>query len=203
MGVKSSGPVTPKADQSGIKVKLCNPEWFKKGQQYRVTNPLADLKDYEFSGDDLNFMARALYAEGVGSGACPDNDERRREKLAIIHVCYFRLGRKGYPNNAYVAKSFTDALKAPGQFESVFKANQKLDKSAPEVCETMPEKECSDLCDALTAIRDFLASGPAYKDYPFDKFLAAAGRKGWTKIGGNDFGLFPANKAAMEKLTAP
>lgn len=193
------GAITPKADQTPIKVTLCNPDWFKQTDKLKVASPLPEASDLEFTGEDLNFLARVLFAEASGRLAHPDAGERMREKQAIIHVCYFRLGRKGYPNNAYVADSFTDVLKAPGQFESVFKANAKMNNSVAGLCESLGQSDCLDLVDSLEAVRGFLNSGPDYKSFPFDKFLAANGRRGWIPIGGNEFSLFPANRAAMEK----
>ncbi len=179
--------------------KNCNPKWFDKTKSYSVSKPTSAANALTFTGDDLNFLARMLYAEATGSGACPDANERKKEKTAILHVCYFRIGRKGYPSNSYIAKTFTDVAKAPGQFESVFKSNKKLDNSAESVCKSLGVKECADLAEALAAVNEFLSSGPNFKAYPFDKFLASTGRAGWVKYGGNEFSLFPAMKDAMAK----
>lgn len=200
MSKSAHGPITPKSDQTGLAVKICSPKWFDKTKSYSVSNPTAAAQALTFTGDDLNFLARMIYAEATGSGACPDAAERNKEKMAILHVSYFRIGRKGYPSNSYVAKTFAEVAKAPGQFESVFKANKKLDNSAESACEGLSAKECADLNEALAAVDAFIASGPNFKAYPFDKFLAATGRQGWVKYAGNEFSLFPAMKDAMAKV---
>jgi hypothetical protein len=187
------------AGDKTLAVKYCNPKWFEKAKSYSVSKPTSAAKTLTFTGDDLNFLARMLYAEATGSGACPDANERKNEKTAILHVCYFRMGRKGYPSNTYIAKTFTDVVKAPGQFESVFKSNKKLDNSAESVCKSLGAKECADLDEALDAVNGFLSTGPDFKTYPFDKFLASTGRSGWVKYGGNEFSLFPAMNDAMAK----
>lgn len=183
--------------------KNCYPKWFDKANSYSISNPTAAAKGLTFIGEDLNFLARMLYAEATGSGACPDASERKKEKAAILHVCYFRIGRKGYPSNNYVAKTFTDVAKAPGQFESVFKENKKLKNSDESVCKSLGPMDCADLDEALAAVNEFLTSGPNFKAYPFDKFLASTGRAGWVKYGGNEFSLFPAMKDAMAKEIGP
>lgn len=200
MATKASGPVTTTSDTNGITVKICSPDWFIKSKFYEVKSPTDEAKDVKFSGDDLNFLARMIYAEATGSGACKDAAERSKEKAAILHVCYFRIGRKGYPSNSYIARSFTEVAKAPGQFESVFKANRKLSSSAESVCESLKAVECTDLEECLKAVRTFIETGPDYKAFPFDKFLASTGRAGWTKYGGNEFNLFSAMKDQMAKV---
>lgn len=188
---------------AAAKKQQCNPSWFDKTQSYAISNPTSSAKGLRFTGEDLNFLARVLYAEATGSGACPAADERKKEKAAILHVFYFRIGRKGYPSNSYVANTFTDVAKAPGQFESVFKASNKFKNSAESICQSLWPTECADFEEALVAVKEFLASGPDFKAYPFDKFLAASGRQGWVKYGGNEFSLFPAMKQAMEQEAGP
>lgn len=200
--VTAQAALTPKAERAGAVVRICRPDWFDAAQTWAVNRPLPDAAALTFPGEDLNFLARALYAEASGRGAVTDEATRSREKRAILHVCYFRLLRRGYPNNAYVARSFTDVLKAPGQFESVFAANRKLDHSRAAVAEGLPAGDCADLCEALAAVRQFLAAGPDYRAFPYDRFLAAAGRKGWTVIGGNEFNLFPAHAARMREVAS-
>lgn len=199
MPIQDTASITPKSDQRGHTVYVCAPPWFVNSEQLSVARPTAAAKDHKFSGADLNFLARMLYAEASGSAACPDARERHREKTAILHVSYFRIGRAGYPNAAYIATTFTEVAKAPGQFESVFKTNTKLASSAPDKYEHLKAKECADLTECLEAIRDFLQSGPDFKAYPFDKFLAATGRPGWTLIGKTEFSLFASMRDAMKK----
>jgi len=187
------------SDPKSQAAKSCSPKWFEKNSSYSIAKETEAAKGLTFTGDDLNFLARMLYAEATGAAACPDANERKNEKAAILHVCYFRIGRKGYPSNSYIAKTFTEVAKAPGQFESVFKANKKLQNSEESVCKSLAAKECADLEEALAAVNDFIKSGANYKTYPFDKFLASTGRTGWVKYGGNEFSLFAAMKDAMTK----
>ena len=135
--VTAQAALTPKADRAGAVVRICRPDWFDPTQTWTVNRSLSEAAALTFTGEDLNFLARALYAEAAGRGAVTDEAIRSREKTAILHVCYFRLLRRGYPSNAYIARSFTDVLKAPGQFESVFAANRKLDHSRAAVAEAL------------------------------------------------------------------
>lgn len=202
MTPSATAPLTPKSDQSGHVMNVCEVNWFDIGAQYEVSKPTEAARKaaaLKFSGADLNFLARMLYAEATGRAMCSDAEERRREKAAILHVSYFRIGRAGYPSSSYIASTFSEVAKAPGQFESVFKANTKLTDSSPDKSELLSKGECTDLNDCIEAINSFLKTGPDFKTYPFDKFLAAAGRKDWTRIAKTEFSLFPSMRDAMKK----
>ncbi|TAK84229.1 MAG: hypothetical protein EPO09_21080 [Aquabacterium sp.] len=197
--IKKNSKLTPVANQGGEKITACFPDWFDRAKRYKVMNASRISENLDFSGDDLNFFARVLYAESSGTVRCPDAGTRLEEKLAIIHVTYFRINRKGYPNSRYIASNFTDVCKAPGQFETVFASNAKFDNSGTTLCNKLNEADCANLNESLHAIKSFIENGPNFNKYPYDTFLQGQGRKGWTRIGGTDFKLFDGNKEAMQK----
>lgn len=197
--INKNSKLTATTDQTGEKITACFPDWFDRAKRHKVTNASRISEHLDYSGDDLNFFARVLYAESSGSVRCPDAATRQEEKIAIIHVTYFRINRKGYPSNKYIATNFTDVCKAPGQFETVFASNAKFDNSAIALCNKLNESDCGNLMESLNAIRLFLENGPNFRKYPYDTFLQGKGRKGWTKIGGTDFKLFDGSQEAMQK----
>lgn len=153
-------PLTPTAEKQGHEILVCDPEWFDEKKKYKMTNAPARTADLEFSGTDLNYMARVLYAEASGSAQLTDKAARDKEKSAIMNVNHFRLNRKGYPNNRYVAKTFREACDAPGQFESGFEGTPKFGKSDKAAAVNLKKSECADLGEAIAAISAFLAAGP-------------------------------------------
>ena len=123
-----AGKLTEKSDTKGIELKLCDPGWFDKREKYKISNAPPRTASLEFSGLDLNFTARVLYAEAAGSDQIKDKSERMKEKAAILNVKHFRLNRRGFPNNIK-AKTFTEVCMAPNQFESVFGTTKKFKNS--------------------------------------------------------------------------
>jgi hypothetical protein len=117
--------LTPISNTKGHEIYICDPPWFDELKKYKITNAPERTSSLEFDGMDLNYMARVLYAEASGSLQLSDKSERAKEKAAIINVNHFRINRKGYPNNKYVAKNFREVCDAPGQFESVFPVEEK------------------------------------------------------------------------------
>ncbi len=181
-------PLTPKADKQGHEILVCDPEWFDEKKKYKITNAPVRTADLEFSGADLNYMARVLYAEAAGSAQLTDKATREKEKSAIMNVNHFRLNRKGYPNRHYVAKTFREVCDAPGQFESVFAGTPKFGNSAKGVAVNLKKSECADLCEAIAAISAFLAKGPT-EEYQFDNFRGYDPKGQGTHIGRSRFWL--------------
>ena len=97
------------------------------------------------------------------------------------------MNRKGYPNNAYKAQSFTQVINAKNQFASVDPKDKKMIASTANKCATLLSVECQDLEDSIQAVKDFIASGPDYHKYPYDSFMTASSRPTWKKIAGNGF----------------
>lgn len=189
-----SGTFTPKSEKKGIEINICQVSWFDPAQTRKIANAPARTASLTFSGDDLNYLARVLYAECSGSQSLPDANDRKTEKEALINVFYFRLNRKGYPSNAYIATTFTMVCNAPNQFQSVMPTPApKLIKSASGAYKRMNKMECSDLQESLDAIRSFLDAGPNSK-YVYDNFRAGSSGTAGTRIGGSRFWLSRTGK---------
>lgn len=192
----TSGKLTPKADTNGIVVKICDPGWFQKNATFRINNAPPRTANLEFSGADLNFLARVLYAESSGSAQLKSKDERAKEKEAMLNVKHFRLNRLGYPNRSK-AMTFTAVCEAPNQFESVYAASPKFSGSAANKYESLNNLECQDLAEAIEAIRSFIESGPN-KDLVFDNFRGGKGSRGET-IGLSRFWLSSLGEKLYEQ----
>jgi hypothetical protein len=188
--LSKSAPLTSVSDQSGCTINICCPSWFDRREVFKVNNAPAYAAELSFSGDDLNFAARVLYAEATGGMSGVSDDELASEKLAILHVMYFRLNRKGYPRNDYVATTFRMVSEAPQvQFESVSRQTAKFVASAALAVDQLKPKDCKDLQSCLAAVRRFIANGPDFKAYPFDEFRARSARPSWHGIANNAFHL--------------
>ena len=196
--VKKEGHVTPVSDTRGIELVICDPAWFDPKKTFTIANAPKRTASLEFSGSDLNFMARVLYAESSGSGQLQDKAERDKEKEAIINVNHFRLNRKNYPSLSYIATTFRMVCEAPNQFESVSPTNLKLTKSAEFVCEKLIKTECKDLDEAISAVRDFIQAGPN-DAYVYDNFRGYKPNGNGTHIGYSRFWLSPKGKELFEK----
>lgn len=122
---KKTEKITEKADRKGVDVLVCDPGWFDKRDTFKIANAPKRTADLEFTGLDLNYAARVLYAEAAGSAQLSDKTERMKEKEAILNVKHFRLNRAGYPN-AIKAKTFTEVCTAKNQFESVYASSPKF-----------------------------------------------------------------------------
>lgn len=191
-------PLTPTADKQGHEILVCDPEWFDEKKKYKITNAPVRTAALEFSGTDLNYMARVLYAEASGSAQLTDKASRDKEKSAIMNVNHFRLNRKGYPNNSYVAKTFREVCDAPGQFESVFEGTPKFGKADKAVAVNLKKSECADLGEAIAAISAFLAAGPT-EEYQFDNFRGYNPKGQGTHIGRSRFWLSPTGQTLRNK----
>jgi hypothetical protein len=190
--------LTSVSDKKGIEVLLCLPPWFNDSKKYKISNAPARTAALEFDGADLNFVARVLYAEASGSQQLKDPDARAKEKAAIMNVNHFRLNRKGYPNNTYVAKTFRAVCKAPGQFESVYEGKEKFAGTEQVRAEKLSKVECIDFCEALAAVKLFLATGPD-DSYQFDNFRGFAPNGQGTHIGRSRFWLSPTGGRMLAK----
>lgn len=191
---KKSGKITPKSEKQGVEVNICQISWFDSAQTYTIANAPPRTATLTFTGDDLNYFARVLYAESSGSQDLPDLGDRKTEKEALINVFYFRLNRKGYPSSRYIATTFSMVSNAPNQFQSVVpNPSPKLRKSASPAFRNLAKMECDDLQESVDAIQAFLASGPN-KKYVYDNFRAGASGTAGTRIGGSRFWLSSVGK---------
>lgn len=193
--------ITPVADQSGCTVEMCCPSWFDKRDMFSITNAPKFAAGLKFSGEDLNFAARVLYAEASGSRLGFSADELKAEKQAILHVMYFRLNRKGYPSNTYVATTFRMVGEAPQlQFESVARAKPKFTACATPDAGKLAKAECTDLQSCIQAVKDFVATGPDFDAYPYDEFRDIRSRPQWTAIAGNAFHLTKLGQSLLASM---
>lgn len=191
-------PLTPVADQRGHDVTVCMPDWFDEKKKYKIANAPARTASLEFSGSDLNLMARVLYAEASGSAQLTDKAERAKEKAAIINVNHFRLNRKGYPNSSYIATSFRMVCVAPGQFETVDKKKPKFVITDRPTVSSLRKSECSDLDEAIEAIRIFMETGPT-AEYQFDNFRGYKPGGRGSHIGRSRFWLSDEGERLLKK----
>lgn len=199
--LSKTASLTPATDQSGCTVQMCCPEWFDKRDNFSIANAPKFAASLKFSGDDLNFAARVLYAEASGSKVGFSSDELKAEKLAILHVMYFRLNRKGYPNNTYIATTFQMVGEAPQlQFESVARAKPKFMACAIPDAQKLAKAECTDLQSCIQAVKEFVAKGPDFETYPYDEFRDIRSRPKWTAIAGNAFHLTNLGKSLLSSI---
>jgi hypothetical protein len=180
--------LTPISDTKGHEVFICDPPWFDEREKFAIAHAPARTAALEFDGSDLNFMARVLYAEASGSFQLPNKDERDKEKSAILNVNHFRLNRREYPSQAYIAKSFKEVCRAPNQFESVFKKKPKFILTERTTVNKIGKNECEDLREALEAIKIFLADGPN-ANFQYDNFRGYATGGEGTLVGRSRFWL--------------
>jgi hypothetical protein len=187
-GLTQDAPLTPVPDKIGHDVLICAPVWFDVHKNYSIANASARTAKVVFSGSDLNFMARVLYSEASGSMQLADKTEREKEKSAIINVNHFRLNRKGYPSNAYIATSFRTVCEAPRQFESVYKNSPKFWGSEEGSVDSLIKRECSDFEEAMAAVKAFIENG-ANSELQFDNFRGYSPKGRGTHIGRSRFWL--------------
>ncbi|HEY1996370.1 hypothetical protein [Paraburkholderia sp.] len=186
--------MTAKADKAGVSLHICQTSWFEKNKTYFISNPSPRTSDLSFSGADLNYFARCLYGESSGSQSLPDINDRKSEKEALVNVFYFRLNRKGYPTNRYIATSFTMVCDARNQFQSIQPTpSPKLRSSAPGESSHLNKMECADLQECIDAITTFLAVGPNNR-YVYDNFRSRSSGTHGVVIGGSRFWLSPKGK---------
>jgi hypothetical protein len=200
MALKQDTSLTPVADRQGHEILICAPNWFDVRASYKIANAPERTAKLIFSGSDLNFMARVLYAEASGSMQLADIAERDKEKSAIMNVNHFRLNRRGYPSNAYIATTFRMVCEAPNQFESVYKDSRKFLGSDEGSVGTLKKYECSDLDEAIAAVRAFIENGPN-PEYQFDNFRGYKPNGQGTHIGYSRFWLSETGQKLLAKTT--
>lgn len=186
--LRKDGELTPTSDKKGIDIYICDPDWFDEKKKFKVVNAPNRNVAFEYSGFDLNFLARVLFAEASGSAKLIEKNERDAEKEAILNVKFFRLGRTDYPDWRVKSKTFTEVCSAPGQFESVGPPpTSKFRDSTKSHVEKFDKKECSDFIESIDAIKRFLDAGPNTA-YAYDNFRGGSGSRG-TTIGRSRFWL--------------
>lgn len=197
--ISSAATITPKPDQHGVEVKICQVTWFDPAKTYKIANAPSRTAALRFTADDLNYFARVLYAESSGTVGLPAAADRATEKEALINVFYFRLNRKGYPNNSYIATTFSMVCNASKQFQVVGPpSTPKLRKSADDgTYKKLDAAECANLQEAIDAINAFLAAGPN-KQYLYDNFRAGSSGTAGTTIGGSRFWLSSTGKGLAD-----
>lgn len=195
-----NGKLTVTSDKNGCLLKICDPGWFDPKATYTVANAPVRTANLVFTGDDLNFAARVLYAESSGAAQLSSKADRDKEKAAILNVKYFRLNRPEYPSRKYIAKTFTEVCKAPGQFETVFAGTEKFKKSDVNMYPCLSKAECADLAEAIDAIKEFLKTGPS-TDYTYDNFRGYKPGGQGTQIGRSRFWL--SSRGAELKQAEP
>lgn len=195
----AQGKVTPKGEVQGIEVSICQPQWFDEQETFAIANGSPRTATLKFSGADLNYLARVLYAEASGTERLPDESTRREEKEAMLNVFYFRLNRKGYPRNDYIATTFSMVCNATNQFEALQPTPKpKFVNSAKAKCKSFEKSECSDLQEAIEAVRAFINGGPNQK-YIYDNFRGGSGKHG-TVIGLSRFWLSGVGKESYNAM---
>ncbi|CAB3964890.1 hypothetical protein BLA9940_02274 [Burkholderia aenigmatica] len=197
---QAQGKVTPKNDSAGVEVNICQPQWIAEQETFKIANSPPRTANLTFSGADLNYLARVLYAESSGAGILPDESDRRIEKEALLNVFYFRLNRKGYPRNDYIAKTFSMVCNAAGQFDSLQpKPRPKFINSGNPKYKALGKSECSDLQESIDAVQAFIAGGPNSK-YIYDNFRSRSARHSGTIIGNSKFWLSELGKEESDAV---
>jgi hypothetical protein len=192
------GKLTPVADKEGCLIKICDPGWFDPKATFQIANAPERTAHLVFTGEDLNFAARVLYAEASGAAQLKEKAERDKEKAAILNVKHFRLNRPGYPSSKYIAKTFLQVCKAPNQFESVYAKSPKFLNSDSSVYPCLAKAECADLTEAIEAIKTFLQTGPN-AEYVYDNFRGYNPTGQGTHIGRSRFWLSDGGKKLKDK----
>lgn len=196
--VSKEAALTPVSDKTGHTIFICAPQWFDERKMYKIANAPARTAALEFSGSDLNLMARVLYAEAAGSAQLIDKADRDKEKSAIMNVNHFRLNRKGYPRDDYIATSWRMVCYAKGQFESVFEKTPKFKNAQVEKVDTMSKAECSDLDEAIAGVKAFMENGPD-PQYLFDNFRGYDPKGAGTHVGRSRFFLSDTGRKLAAK----
>lgn len=193
------GKLTDKSDKQGIEILVCDPGWFDPRKKYKISNAPDRTALFEFGGADLNFMARVLYAEASGTGQLSDKNARDNEKEAILNVKHFRLNRTDYPNHRIISKTFREVCEAPGQFESVFAGKPKFLHSDTPDYNKLIKAECTDLAEAIEAVKKFLKTGPN-SAYLYDGFLGYSPNGAGIHIGRSRFFLSAVGAKLASKI---
>ena len=166
----------------------CDPGFFDQNQNFTISG---DPNNRSFTGSDLNFAARVVFAES-SSLTSGRGDEINRERSAIASVLYNRIGAVGFPDRR-ARTTFEGVAEAPGAFASI--GGAKLNSSAPGHYQNLQEAvvnsrgqvyggDCNDLRSSVDSIRRLVNFGA---QYGYTQFRSAATRGQGTVIGGNRF----------------
>lgn len=94
--------------------------------------------------------------------------------------------------------TFREVCLAPGQFESVFAATPKYLKSEASIAMNLKKGECADLCEAIDAIKTFMATGPTAA-YQFDNFRGYDPHGQGTHVGRSRFWISATGQRLFDK----
>jgi len=169
----TQNPTTPQNPQQPQQQQpqACDPYFFNANQTFTISG---DPNKRSFTGSDLNYAARVVFAESssVTSGL---GDQLNRERDAIASVLYNRIGRVGFPDRT-ARTTFQAVANAPNAFESVTGGaayEVKFNSSAPGRYQNLQEErvnsrgqvyggECNDLRASVDAIRRLVELGSKY-----------------------------------------
>jgi RHS repeat-associated protein len=166
----------------------CDPVFFDESQNFNIGGGT-------FTGADLNYAARVVYAEATGGNTKVNGsylgDQVNAERDAIASVLYNRIGAEGFSGG--VKTTFEGVANAPGQFASI--GGAKLNGSGPGQYQNLQESkvnsrgqiyggDCNDLRGSVDAIRRLINYG---SQYDYTSFRGGTSGPG-TVIGGSRFG---------------
>jgi hypothetical protein len=153
------------------KTPACDPGFL--GLAFRVTN----YEGYTFTGADINFAARAIFAE---------TSSDVKEQIAAANVVYNRVDNKGFKTKGRVEQTLTAVVEAPHQFNAVTSPgpNRKFLSSADGSYQNLTPADCASLATAITAMTS-IATGGTTADYTF--FAAAWSTTNGVLIGATRF----------------
>jgi len=152
--------------------------WTSRGRERTVT---------ELSGNDMNELARACYAETSGGLSGLSEEELESERRAMVSVILNRLGAAGVRGGRQ--DTIAGVLRAPHQFESVTGfdggPSAKFADSTPGQAGDLPRAEQADIASCLRIAGDVVASP---EGAPHDYTSNRAGTRGrGTVEGGSRF----------------
>ena len=128
-----------------------------------------------FTAADVNYAARAVFAESSGNYA---------EDIAIADVIVNRLNNKLFSRGTLT--TLTAVVDQPGQFVSVTPPgpNAQFTASAPGNYESLDEADCNNLATAIVAMETVAEDGATAT---YNTFRAASSPHAGTTIGGSKF----------------
>ncbi len=175
-GGTSNPPVGPEPPQNTQQPQppqrqTCDPSFFNDNQSFAISG---DANNRSFTGADLNYAARVVFAESssITSGL---GDQINRERDAIASVLYNRIGRTGFPDRT-ARSTFQGVANAPNAFQTVTGGaayEAKFNSSAPGQYQNLQEANvnsrgqvygggCNDLRGSVDAIRRLINYGSQY-----------------------------------------
>ena len=151
-----------------------------------LTAGITDHSGNTFSAADINYAARAVYAEAAGSGkgytAAQVNDDRN----GVASVIRNRVGRRGFRGG--VQTTLTGVVNVPNAFQAVTgtaEQTAKFNNSAPANVANLNEAECDDLRGSIAAMKNAIMNGSVYA-YTSFRQVGKTNHAG-TQLGGNIF----------------